>query len=88
MNSALLGTKGGAETSPLKIFSEVNGTIVNITPAFLPSYSAYEAEVKGFYDAIRDDTEVPVTGEQALNVMKILDGIYRSSEEGKEVLID
>lgn len=85
--SSLLGTVGGAESHPLRIFTEENGTLVDKTPAHLPKVSSYELEVRGFYDAIINDTEVPVTGEQALNVMKILDGIYKSSDEGKEVVI-
>ncbi len=87
-NSALLGTKGGAETNPLKIFGEQHGTLLDITPVHVPKVSSYEAEVRGFYDAIQNDTEPPVTGEQALNVMKILDGIYTSSETGREVVIE
>lgn len=86
--SSLLGTVGGAETHPLRIFTEENGTLIDKTPAFLPKVSSYELEVRAFYDAIQNDTEVPVTGEQALNVMKILDGIYKSSDEGREVAID
>ena len=49
---------------------------------------SYEEEIKGFYEAIRNDTEPPVTAEQALDVIKILDAIYRSSETGKEIIID
>lgn len=87
-NSTLLGTKGGADTNPLRINTEMNGTLVDITPAYVPKYSSYEKEIREFYDCILNDTESPVTGEQALNVIKILDGIYKSSEEGKEVIID
>lgn len=86
--SSLMGTRGGAETSPLRIFAEERGALIDMTPVHLPSYSSYEAEVRGFYDAIQNDTEPPVTGEQALNVMKILDALYESSDEGREVLID
>lgn len=86
--AALLGTKGGAETSPLRIFGEEHGTLLDITPVHIPKVNSYEAEVRGFYDAIQNDTEPPVTGEQALNVMKILDGIYKSSETGREVVIE
>ena len=86
--SALLGTKGGAETSPLRIFGEAHETIFDTTPLHLPKVNSYEAECRGFYDAIQNDTEVPVTAEQALNVIKILDAIYKSSDEGKEVIID
>lgn len=88
VTSTFLGTKGGAESSPLKIYSEKYDTIIDITPVKLPAVNIYEAEARAFYDAILNDTEVPVTGEQALNVIKILDAIYKSSDENKEVLID
>ena len=87
MSSLLLGTRGGAETNPLRIYGEERGTLIDITPVHLGNWSSYEAEVRGFYDAIQNDTEPPVTGEQALNVMKILDAIYTSSEENREVVI-
>lgn len=87
-NTTLLGTKGGACSSPLRIYGEQHGVLTDLTPVKLPSVNTYEAEIRAFYDALRDNTEVPVTGEQALNVIKIIDGIYRSSEAGKEVSID
>ena len=87
MNCSLLGTKGGAETNPLKIFGEKHETLYELTPTIMPKFSSYEVEVRGFYDAIQNDTEPPVTGEQALNVIKILDAIYKSSEDGREVEI-
>ncbi len=86
--TTFIGTKGGAQTGPLEIYGEQHGVLTNITPSGLKQASIYEGEVRAFYDAIRDNTEVPVTGEQALNVIKIIDGIYRSSEAGKEVTID
>ncbi len=88
MSASLMGTRGGADTSPLRIYGEQHGALIDITPVHLPSWSSYEAEVRGFYDAIRDDTEPPVTGEQALDVMKILDAIYTSSEQDREVAIE
>lgn len=87
-NTTLLGTKGGACSSPLRIFGEQHGTLTDMTPVKVSGVNTYEAEVRAFYDCLRDDTEVPVTGEQALNTVKILDAIYRSSDAGKEVLID
>ena len=86
--TTFLGTKGGAQSAPLKIFGEQHGALTNITPTGLKTTNIYEGEIRAFYDAIRDDTDVPVTGEQALNVIKIIDGIYRSNDEGKEVSID
>lgn len=88
MNVSLLGTKGGAETNPIKLLGEDKGAVLDITPSFLPTVNMYEAEIRGFYDSIINDTEPPVTGEQALNVMKILDALYRSGEEGREIAIE
>lgn len=87
-NTTLLGTKGGACSSPLRVFGEQHGALTDMTPVKLPGVDTYAAEIRAFYDCLRDDTEVPVTGEQALNVIKILDAIYRSSDAGKEVAID
>lgn len=87
-STTLIGTKGGACSAPLRVFGEQHGTLTDLTPVKVPSVNTYESEIRAFYDAVRDDTEVPVTGEQAMNVIKILDAIYRSSDEGKEVLID
>ena len=89
LNVALMGTRGGADTSPLKVYGESNGALTDTTPAFIPEDgTSYEAEARAFYDCIANDTQPPVTGEQALNVMKILDALYESSDEGREVQID
>ncbi|MCL5104926.1 MAG: Gfo/Idh/MocA family oxidoreductase [Armatimonadetes bacterium] len=88
MNSTLLGTKGGAETFPLRIFGEHNGALVDTTPAYIPPQNSYEVEVRGFYDSIINDTQPPVTGDQALDVMKILDALYLSSDECREICIE
>lgn len=87
MNVSLLGTKGGAESNPIKLFGERNGAFLDITPSFLPTTNFYEVEIRGFIDSIINDTEPPVTGEQALDVMKILDALYKSSDEGREIAI-
>jgi len=88
MSLAIMGTEGGCQTDPLKLFREEHGTLIDISPTSLPASNMYAAEIRGFIDSIKNDTEPPVTGEQALLVMKILDGIYKSSELGREVKID
>lgn len=85
---AILGTEGGLQSDPLKMFKEEHGTVVELTPTILPNTDSYHAEIRAFLDSIKNDTESPVTGEQALAVMKILDAIYKSSELGREVRID
>jgi predicted dehydrogenase len=86
-NTALLGTEGGCEWNPIKIFKEEHQTLLDVTPVFLPKINTYEAEIFNFADSILNDTPTPVPGEEGLMVTKIIDAIYKSAEEGKEVPI-
>ncbi len=86
-NTQLFGTEGGCQYSPVKMFFEKNRTLVDATPVFLPNVRAHEAEIRAFVESIREDKPVLVTGEQALQVTQIIDGIYRSAEAGREVAI-
>jgi predicted dehydrogenase len=86
-NTQLFGTEGGCQYSPVKMFFEKNRTLVDATPVFLPNVRAHEAEIRSFVKAIREDLPVEVPGEEGLKVTQIIDGIYRSSEEGREVAI-
>jgi predicted dehydrogenase len=75
---------------PLAIRGEATGgEIVDLLPAdvrsdvaFPPSVAALIADVVA---AIRDSRAPLVTGEQAQTVQRIVDAIYRSAEEGREV---
>jgi predicted dehydrogenase len=87
-NCDLYGTEGGCSLSPLKIYLERHKTLLDATPVSLPNVHTHQAEIRSFIEAIRNDTEPVVTGEQALMVTEILDGIYRSAEEGREVPIE
>jgi len=86
-NCELFGTEGGCSLSPLRLFFERNQTLIDATPVFLPQVHTHQAEIKSFVEAIRNDTEPVVTAEQGLMVTEILDAIYRSADEGREVRI-
>ena len=88
-NVTLLGTDGGAEAYPLSLTQEKHRTMVSYEPK-IPggnNLNTHHAEMKAFVECIRDGKEPLVTGEQGLMVAQIMDAIYRSSEEGKEVRI-
>jgi predicted dehydrogenase len=87
MDLAIMGTEGGCQTNPVKMFREEDGSLYDLTPVNLPDVSHFDGEMRAFADCIKNDTEPAVTGEQALMVMQILDGIYRSSEMGAEVAV-
>jgi predicted dehydrogenase len=88
MNSELLGTKGGARWNPCEIYSTRYMSTVNLVPQRMPEIDNFYEEVKAFCDALRSPKkDVPCTGEQALIVQSILDGIYESSKKGREVKV-
>jgi len=85
----ILGTEGGCQLDPLRIFTERNKTLYDITPYGLPgNVNTHEQNIRKFVDAVRNDTEVPVPGEHGLMVTEIIDAIYESSEKGHEVKIE
>jgi predicted dehydrogenase len=84
-NTELFGTEGGCSYDPCKMFFERHKTLIDASPAYLPQVKAHEAEMQGFVRSILDDTPVPITGEESLMTTRIIDAIYRSSEEGREV---
>ena len=88
MDLKLLGDQGGCSLDPLKIYTEKHRTLYDITPVHLPRASSHELNIRKFVEAIRNGTEVPVPGEQGLMVTEIIDAIYRSSDEGREVRLD
>lgn len=80
------GDKGGATMEPLRIFTERYDSPVDITPAY-PNVSGHEAEVAHFVECIVQDKQPIATADQALDVMKILDALYASSEKGTSIAL-
>lgn len=87
-NVTLLGTEGGAEAYPLSITQERHKSVFSFSPD-MPNknINTHNAEMAAFVECIRDKKQPLVTGEHGLMVAKIMDAIYKSSEEGKEVKI-
>lgn len=87
LNVMLAGTEGGSDMDPLKIYKERHQRIIVEEPTMMPQVNVFELELREFFSAIREDRDPLVTGEQALMTQQILDGVYESSEKGKEILI-
>jgi predicted dehydrogenase len=84
----IFGDKGGATLSPLKMFTEQNKTLLDITPVHLPgNVQTHHEEMKSFIDSIVNNTPVMTPGEEALQVTRIIDAIYESGETGREVML-
>jgi predicted dehydrogenase len=91
-NFQMMGTKGGCQFDPPMIFRDDAGTMINTAPGFLPGHSdfpsMFKIKLRNWIDACTKGTEQIAPGEAGLDVQKILDGVYRSAENGgKEVLI-
>lgn len=85
--STLHGTEGGADLEPLRIHTTMAGVQADISP-HAPNIGGHEAEVAHFIDCIQQGKAPLSTAEQGLHVLQILDAIYRSSETGREIIIE
>jgi predicted dehydrogenase len=88
----LYGSKAGASMEPeLEIFTEKNDYLVDekpiIDPHFFDFQAMFDREIQHFVDCIENDTPCISPGEDGLELMKIIDAIYKSAETGQEVLI-
>jgi predicted dehydrogenase len=86
-NVTIMGEKGGASWSPLKIYKDEAGVMVNVEPTFVGKYDAFERKMQNWIAYVRGEGGTEAPGEAGVMVQKILDGLYRSSERAKEVSI-
>jgi len=86
--TTIMGTKGGVYVGDdgVRVFTDQDGKMVNITPAFVPNVDAFGLKMKSWIEAIRG-AKNPSPGEDGLTVQKVLDGIYESTKKGREVTI-
>ena len=89
-----MGEKGGCDWDPLQIFTDDAGAMVHIKPDYVaPDWNKdwtylFARKLQNWVDGILKGTPLRASGEEGLAIQKILDGIYRSAEQGgKEVPI-
>lgn len=89
----LRGTKSGASWSSsddkLKIYEEEYGRTVDYIPNIDNSRGVqiHEANLRHFVDVILNGTAPMFIPQQGVDMVKILEAIYRSAETGREVLL-
>ena len=89
-NWIAIGEKAGCNWDDATIFTDHNNMMVNIAPTFVGDGSwdvMFKMKLQNWVDAILKGTPLNASGEDGLNVQKMLDGIYRSAAAGKEVTI-
>ena len=88
-----MGTKGGCEFPSGTIFTDQNNTMVNVTPAFLDGRGdewnvLFTKKLQNWVNGCLKGTELDASGEDGLNVQRILNAVYDSAAAGgKEVPI-
>lgn len=89
----LSGSKGTAILNPLKVTKEVQGSLVNVTPAGRPVkpqdlyQKSFENEINHFIQSVREGTPVLSSGDEAAALMDVIEATYRSAAEGCEVVM-
>lgn len=82
----LYGTKAGARINPLRLFGDLDGTLVDMAPE-VPDNNAYLEEVRHFV-ACLEGKETPIApASDGVAVMQMVDALYRSAETGREAVI-
>ncbi len=83
----LYGTEGGLkyEKGRLTLFSSFEGTQMNTTPLLAADGAWGLAETYHYIDCIQNDKEPMSRPEEAVFVMKIINGLYESADKGEEV---
>jgi predicted dehydrogenase len=90
MQMWLYGKKGGSHWPKCEIYESNKDTMQHYNRVLRNTRDRLEAhaqECVEFAQAVADGAPSPVPAEQSIQVMAILDGIYRSQEKGGEVKI-
>lgn len=83
----LYGDKAGAQLSPLTIYTEKGGSLADISVRTNAGVKSHWVEVEHFVDCVRNEKEPLAPGSDGLEIIKMLDAIYKSAETGREVRI-
>ncbi|MCK9478847.1 MAG: Gfo/Idh/MocA family oxidoreductase [Firmicutes bacterium] len=88
----LFGTKGGAKLdSTLKLYTEMNDYMTDIAldvDSIADLEGAFQAEIDHFISCMTDNTICKSPIEDGVDIMKILDAVYKSAKSGHEVVLE
>ncbi len=86
-----LGARGFGSLSPFIVQRETNGSVSDVTPRIEPASepvyrASYRRELDYFLGVVRKVRTEPLPEEQVV-LMGIVDACYRSTEEGREIVL-
>ena len=88
----IFGKNGAAKLNPLRIYKEMHGNLVNVSPldqhSKIDQYrKAYSKELRHFVKVVKGEEENMSSAYDALKVMQIIDALYESASRGEEIEI-
>ncbi len=86
----ILGDKAGitlCDGKPLCLLTEHGDRVADVMPKIDANVNSFKDQAASFVAACRGDAPPAATGEEGVTVMKLIDAVYKSSDQGKEILI-
>jgi predicted dehydrogenase len=85
----VLATRGSARLAPLRVVKELNGRATDVSPSGAsgresPFIQSYRAELAHFLAMVRGEAPYEAPTDQ-VTLHRVIEAIYRSAEDGKEV---
>lgn len=85
----LHASRGSGRLAPLRVIKELNGRPLDVSPFGATAresafYQSYRSQLAHFVAVVRGDAKYEPPEDQII-VHKVLDAIYKSAEEGKEI---
>ena len=89
-NVQLFGTRGGVKMGKsVELYNETNGYLSDVTLVGKTGFQgeAFGEEISHFVDCILNGTPCRAPAEDGVELMRILDAVYRSAESGHEEVV-
>ncbi len=82
-----LGTKGGLRLWPLEVYRDEWGYMVDLRVHELPKIDPFFRKIEEFVKAVKEGLPSPIDPKEIVVEQYIIDAIYESAREGKEVKV-
>lgn len=89
-NISIYGSKGSVSTTPFKLYKRIGDENIDLKPSLTESSShlfkkSYLNELKSFIGAINGVNPVFSSGEEAAELLKLSESMYKSASQNKEI---
>ena len=86
----LLGSRAGAQwrDGTLTIYSQMGKHVADIMPRFGEEDNGHSENIEHFLECLHGNVLPSYRSRQGWDVMRIIDGLYRSAEAGKEIALN